>query len=268
MKSNSWRRCEMRKMTTLFLCMIMVFGMAACGAGGNETQSEATINGENGDNEMPLQTRLIIGTFKLEGTDLEVTAEQAPELLTLWKALQALSTSDTTASEEIDALLKQIQDAMTSEQMEAINAMDLAQGDMASIMEELNITQGEGFQGVDGEDFQFSEGFAGGGSPEGGPGGEVPEGGNFGGERPEGGFAGGGPGGGGDQGGGFTGGNPGGGGGQEGGFTGDGGFGQDLDPEQLATLQAEQGGRAANMGNRASMFLINPLILLLEGKIE
>ena len=78
------------------------------------------------------------------------------------------------------------------------------------------------------------------------------EGGFTGGDRPEGGFQGGeGPGGG------FQGGE---------GLGGQ-GFGQDLDPEQLATLQAERGDRS-NFRNQASLFLIDPLIQYLEGKVS
>ena len=44
------------------------------------------------------------------------------------------------------------------------------------------------------------------------------------------------------------------------------GAGQDLSPEEIATLQAEREGEG-NPNNRLTMFLVNPLIELLESKV-
>jgi hypothetical protein len=53
----------------------------------------------------------------------------------------------------------------------------------------------------------------------------------------------------------------------QGGGPGGGGqfFTQDLDPDQIATLQAERGGQAPGEG-RAGLFLIEPLLELLEAR--
>jgi len=222
----------MKKLTVLFLSAVMVVLLTACG-GGSEgipteiVETETLLTERTGEFAMAVQTQLMVGTFLLEDTDLEVTAEQAPELLTLWKALQSLSTSDTAAEQEIDAVIKQIQDAMTDEQLDAIQDMELAQESIATLMEELDLQPGAGVPGVDGE-----------GRPE---------------RFPEGGF----------PGGGF----PGGGQGGQGGGPGSQGFSQDLSPEQIATLQAQREARGG-LQSRASLFLINPLIELLEGKVE
>jgi len=262
----------MKNFTRAFLCLTIVLGLVACNGGGSDTQSdEATTTAETGEIDLPLETQLILGTLKLDGTDLEVTADQASELLTLWKAFQSLSTSDTTAEEELDAVINQIQKTMTPEQVEAIQAMDLKQEDMASIMGDLGILPEGGFMGGQGGGFEgqeLPEGFNPGelpggeviinGTPRPGmQGGEIPEGGFQGGERPEGGFQGGAI-----PGGGFQGGE-----GQGGVIIEGEGFGQEMDPEQIATLQAERGGRG-NLRNRASLFLIDPLIQYLEEKIE
>jgi len=227
----------MKKIAVPFLCLLLVFGLVACGEGNNDLESQFTATAEtdesslSGDRTFPIEMQLIVGTFQLEGTDLEVTADQASELLPLWKALQALSTSDTAAEEEIDAVIKQIQDVMTPEQLAAIQEMELTQDSMATLMEELDLEPGVGFPGGDREGFQGQE------PPEG-----FPPGGFLGGEFPGGGFRGG-------QG------------------SGGQGFGEGLDPEQMATLEAmreERGG----FRNRASLFLIDPLIQYLEGKVE
>lgn len=213
-----------------FLSFMMVLVLTACGGGSEETPVEVVgtevVLNDRPEFEMPVQTQLMLGTFMLEGTDLEVTAEQAPELITLWKALQALSTSDTSAEAEIEAVVNQIQDAMTSEQLAAIQEMDLTQESLRIMMEELDLQQGEGLTGADGE-----------GRPEG---------------FPDGGFPGGGPGGGQGQGMGP--------GGQ--------GLGENLTPEQLATMEALREERGGGLRNRANLFLIEPLIDLLEGKME
>jgi hypothetical protein len=226
----------MKKLLSLFLGVGIVLLLAACGGGSEEAptevvDSETVLSGQFGETEMPVQMQLMIGTFMLEDTDLEVTAQQAPELITLWKALQALSTSDTTAEEEIDAVIRQIQDAMTPEQLNAIQEMELTPESIATLMEELDLQPGAGFTGADGERFQGQE------LPEGFPRGEFPPG-----RMPEGGV--------------FVGPGPG---GQN--------FGEDLNPEQMATLEAmreERGG----FRNRVSLFLIDPLIQYLEGKME
>jgi hypothetical protein len=76
-------------------------------------------------NDLSTATRMALGTLKLEGTSQAVTADQASELLTLWEAYQSLSTSDTSSSLEQDALVNQIEAAMTSPQLESIDTMDL-----------------------------------------------------------------------------------------------------------------------------------------------
>ena len=52
---------------------------------------------------------MVVGTFKLEGTDNAVTADQAAKLLPLWQVYKDLSASTSAAQEEVDALAEQIQ---------------------------------------------------------------------------------------------------------------------------------------------------------------
>jgi hypothetical protein len=179
-----------------------------------------------GEGELPVQTQLILGTLQLETTDLAVDSVQAAELALLWKAMRSLTTSDTAAAAEIEALLEQIQDIMTTEQLEAISAFEITPEDMRTIIQDLGIEFGspEGFEGFDGEGFnpgQFGGQFGGGGGQ--GPGGQF----------------GGGP----------------------GGFQGGGG---DFDPEAFATQRAERG--LEGFGGRAGGFLFDPLIELLEAR--
>jgi hypothetical protein len=176
--------------------------------------------------DLPLQTSLVLGTLKLEGTPQAVVPEQASQLLTLWKAVRSLAESDTTSEVEMEALTRQIEAAMTAEQLQAIEAMDLTQEDGMALMQELG--PGQVFT---------SDRPAGGVLTDGGP----PDGGPF-----------------------IQGGPPGGSSGAppDTFFAGPGGDeGASLTPEQLATLQARrESGGGAGMNLR----LLQPLLDLLE----
>ena len=89
-------------------------------------------------------TTLLAGTLKLEDTDQAVTAEQAPELLALWKAYSTLSADDTTTGAELTALVTQIGDTMTGEQTAAIDAMHLTSEDVAALMQAQGLQIGGG----------------------------------------------------------------------------------------------------------------------------
>ena len=97
---------------------------------------------------------------------------------------QDLLTSDTAAQEEIDALVEQIQETMTTEQMQAITDMNLTQQDVMSIMQEQgttvsqrsNMGNGDGTTSTQGGGFGPPDGFMPGGAPPDGGGG-MPEGG-------------------------------------------------------------------------------------------
>ena len=185
---------------------------------------------QGGERAIPVQMQLILGTLQLESTDLAVDSTQAADLVPLWKALRSLSNSDTAAEAEIEALIDQIQDTMTAQQIEAIAALEISPEDMQTIIQELGLEFGrpEGFEGFGEGGFQFQPGT--------------------------GDFV---PGGGGQFGGG--GGGPFGGGGLPGGFPGGNG---NFDPEAAATARAEAG--IAGFGRRAGGFLMEPLIELLE----
>jgi len=120
------------------LALILALTLTACGAStatggaGSTAQADST-------SALSTEEKLILGTFQLEGTEQAVTAAQAAELLPLWQVYQDLLTSDTAAQAEIDALLEQIQETMTAEQMQAINAMDLSQQDVFAMMQEQGV---------------------------------------------------------------------------------------------------------------------------------
>jgi hypothetical protein len=216
------------KKFTLFLLIILALTLTACGASGTTPQSGSTTQGDPTTAPLTLVDQLVIGTLKLDGTSNTVTAQQATDLLPLWQVYKDLSTSDNAAQPEIDALVQQIQDALTPEQMQAITDMKLTREDMFATMQELGIQMGlpTGSNGTvtPGQGGGFSGG--GGDFPGGGPGGPP----------------GGGPG-------------PGGGGPPD---------GQSFTPEQMATAQARRAQGGGFNSNRIPPALFDALIQYLH----
>ena len=92
------------------------------------------------DNALSVDLQLAVGTLKLEGTANAVDPATAANLLPLWKAVNSLTGADTTSPIEINALYKQIKDAMTLEQVAAITAMKLTRADMVQVAQEKGLT--------------------------------------------------------------------------------------------------------------------------------
>ena len=175
--------------TTLIILLLLTLGMTACSGNASNAAGPATDNQTGraaGELSMPMQ--VAIGTIKLDGTDNAVTKDQAEELLPLWETLQVLDSSDTAATQEKDALLTQIQETMTQQQMQAITALGLTRQDMFSIMQSriqnVGGTQNNGTTQGSGTSTNRNGGFGpGGGGFAGGPppdagGGGFPGGGN------------------------------------------------------------------------------------------
>jgi hypothetical protein len=124
------------------IMMILALSLAACSAGNaaTSTQAQSTQASTTG-----LSTgQLIAGTFKLEGTANAVTQAQAKELVTLWQAFKEVNTSGTSAKEEKAALLQQIQDTMTSEQISSIQAMGITNDDILTLADEKGVSTSSG----------------------------------------------------------------------------------------------------------------------------
>lgn len=132
----------MRKTIILALSLMLMLPLAACGGTnavddsvGEKVETTITWNDTYPD-ALPILTQLLVGTLKLEGTDLAVKPELASELLPLWKVCRSLSTSDTAADDEVRAVVNQIQETMAPEQMAAIAAMKLAAADILALAQE------------------------------------------------------------------------------------------------------------------------------------
>lgn len=239
--------------TTLMIGVLLLAAIfiSACSAAGSEasadTENVAIAAGESDDSadiseaegvrqrlaegEMSLSMKLTLGTFKLEEATYPIDAKQAAELLPLWKALRSLSESETVASEEIEAIINQIQDTMSAEQIAAIEGMQLTNEDTGAIFEELGLEfgGGGGFGNMTPEMQATVQAARESGES---PGGGFPGGGRGFGQGPDGGVPGGG----------------------------------EFNPDARATAIAERGGfRGANLG--VNPILLEAVIEFLVGKL-
>jgi len=161
------------KKTLFSILILLAFILSACDVSQTNTPDAQTMPGSD---ELPEITKLVIGTLSLKDTGNAITPEQAQELLPLWQVYLSLLSSDAAAQEEIDALVEQIGETMTAEQTQAIEAMQLSQEDMLTVIQE-NGMGGNRLQGQGNNGSSRSNGF----TPSGGGsfGGGFPEGGNF-----------------------------------------------------------------------------------------
>ncbi len=111
--------------------LITIIATVLAGCSSTPTVSVITSSG------LSLAVELAAGTLKLEGTAQAVTAPQAGVLLTLWQAYQSLSNSDTTSQVELDALVKQIQETMTTDQVREMDAMGLTEEQVSAMMQSM-----------------------------------------------------------------------------------------------------------------------------------
>ena len=156
----------------LWILTLIILTLALGGCQGESISEGETgvLNETYAEGALPIETQLIVGTINLEETDLALEAEMAEELLPLWKMYKSLVESDTTAQAELSALLDQIQETMTTEQIEAIAAMELTKEDMAAINQEMGWGAQKALEGEkNGESGDFGKGQ--GGIPGGIPGG-------------------------------------------------------------------------------------------------
>ncbi len=112
--------------------VLLTLTLTACAS--NSRGSGSAPSGNSSAVELPVQTKLILGTINLEETDYAITAEQAEQLLPMFYVLQDLNESDTAAQEEIDGLVNQIQETLTDDQLQAIDDMSLSMQDMFAII--------------------------------------------------------------------------------------------------------------------------------------
>jgi hypothetical protein len=212
----------------------LAIGLAACGGSNQAAAGTANPDRLNTDynDALPVETQLILGTLKLEGTPQAVDPQTAAQLLPLYQLLQQLTASGTAAQAEIDTVLEQIQATMTTDQIHAIAAMKLTQTAMTDYFGSSGRYAASGTRtpgASSGSNFPGG-GFVveGGGPPGGFQGGEPPAGGGFNGV----------------------------------------GESSGMNQSQIATLRAQRTGTPGMREGGSSTFLITRLIELLQQKTQ
>lgn len=103
------KEIEMKKIILASILFPLLLALVACG--GTSNSGSTTSNSTS----LTLEEKLLVGTFRLESTDLGVSSDQASQLLPLWETLQSLAKSGTAASEEIDAVVSRIESTMSQQ---------------------------------------------------------------------------------------------------------------------------------------------------------
>jgi hypothetical protein len=227
---------KMKKAPLLTILFALLFVLTACGSGSASTNSvgggTGSTNGfRSGAASTPLnaESKLALGTIKLEGTKQAIDPKMAVSLIPLWQLLFQLKSSSSSAPQEVTAVVDQIKVTMTPVQVSTINSMTLTQADIFSAFQQANGSSGTTGTGTSGS----TGGNRGGGFIfAGGPGGGGPGGGGFGG-----GFRAGGAGG-----------------------------GSSTTTTQATALTAAQAAQARQ--NAISSLLINQVIKLLQSKLS
>jgi len=129
---------------------------------------------EDYSDALPVQSQLAIGILQLENGDDAVDKTLAAELLPLWRAMQSLSNSETAADAEVTAVLNQIQDTLSADQVAAIAAMQLTDESFQAMLAEGTISMRGVFGGN--RNAVGGTGSGRGGGPGGGLGGGLPGG--------------------------------------------------------------------------------------------
>ncbi len=146
-----------KQIFSLLLIPLLVITLAACSAQAKSDASTTKAESSSAQDQasqdqnqegqaqvpdmsdQPIEQKLAIGTLKLEGTANAVTADEAAELLPLWKAVKSMSTGSNTSTEEMNALYEQIQGTMTAEQVQAIKDLELTMEDTQALMKEFGV---------------------------------------------------------------------------------------------------------------------------------
>ena len=213
------------------LLMVVFLMLSACSSNSSELsdnglspdagQSEDGSNADRveltedyADDALSVRMQLVVGSLLLDNTDLAVDSVMAEKLLPYWKMYKVLAESDTKAPEEMDAVIDQIQETMTADQLSYIVDMQITQETMLTLVSDLGINEksiSEGMKGGAGTGVDRPEGF-------------VPGSGR--------------------------------------------GAGQDgnIDPELMATKQAEREDAGGGIISRMTIPLVDELISLLEEK--
>jgi len=138
----------MKRMAWFAWIGLLALVLAGCGGSQGTAPTSAaeasSVLDTSYESALPLRNQLALGTLRLEETDQPVTAAQAGEMLLLWQALRGTMGSGASAPAEVDALLEQLEGALTAEQLAAIGALHLTQADLQAWAQSQGLSTGLG----------------------------------------------------------------------------------------------------------------------------
>jgi hypothetical protein len=168
------------------MTIVVVLSLTACSTetntntGSSSTQKTAITSIKTTTTDE--QARMAPGILKMENTRKGVTGEQAKSLLPLFEAVRSMSTSSLASQYEVDALHKQIEDTLTSDQTKEIDKAIVDDQAALSLIQSLNLQVGTTTTKVTAAvSSSSSSTSAQSGGMQGGPGGGAPPGGEMGG---------------------------------------------------------------------------------------
>jgi len=130
----------MKRKIILILTLALIVFLPACQALTASSTSQASSSSASSQSYQ--WTELAVGTLMLDDSSYPVDAGEATSLLPLWKAARSLNKSDTAATVEIAGLLKQIQSTLSSDQVKAIQTMDMSSQKLPESIQALGIQVG------------------------------------------------------------------------------------------------------------------------------
>ena len=130
----------------LIFALVLSLPLVGCSQAAPTSTPGSSLLDESYTDALSARNQLLLGTVALEDTAQAISADQAKQLLPLWQGLLILTGSGTTAQEEIDALLKQIESTYSPAQLQAIGEMRLTRVELQTTLSELGIavTSGTG----------------------------------------------------------------------------------------------------------------------------
>ena len=139
-------------MKNIFLPLVFLFALLLASCSGTAAPASTTSGDLYVSQNLPVdyedalavRNQLALGTLELIQSDSAISAEQAQTLLPLWQALRSTQQAGGTAQAEVNALLTQIEAAMTPEQLQSIASMKLTFTDMQEWATANGITMGSG----------------------------------------------------------------------------------------------------------------------------
>lgn len=161
----------MERASFVRIIIFVILISTACGSNSSKSSSSTTAS----TNKMATMTQVVelaVGTLRLEGTGQAVDKKLASQLLPYWQLIDELVASESTAPQEITAVVENIHAIMATEQVKAIQNMKLTQNDLDSAVQNAGLADSSGTTTKTNNIAKVSAGVgpSGGGPPDGGGG--------------------------------------------------------------------------------------------------